>query len=208
ARAAPVLVTSPPKRMRTSVIAMVVSASPDLSRGTGLCPPSVGPGGGRSLRRLRLRKEVLPRLGRAVLVGTTVDGGQGPSPVEVRRRRGGRPLERGRIPGIHGCLRSCEQGPEEVDYEGDLGKAETHGADGDDDVPMLLVLEELVLHRVVDAPHLAAHPDDVHRKEREVEEDEGAPEVQMPEGHVRHPAEHLGEPVVDGREGAEDGAPE
>ena len=51
-------------------------------------------------------------------------------------------------------------------------------------------------------------PDDVHREERAVEEDERQEEVDLAQRLVHHPAEHLREPVVDRREDAEDAAAE
>ena len=44
-----------------------------------------------------------------------------------------------------------------------------------------LEMQELVLRRVVDAPHVAADAQDVHREERAVEGDEGEPEVELAE---------------------------
>src|SRR4051812_29130043 len=88
ARAAPVLVTSPPKTMSTPVAAAVSTARrcADLIRGS----PSVGPRP-RSGRGLALREEILGGFRIAVLVRPPVDGRQRGTPVEMRRRRGGLP---------------------------------------------------------------------------------------------------------------------
>src|SRR5215470_5184626 len=101
ASAAPVFVTSPPKRIRTRVARAVTTARRWTPRFISAAPssaaprsrsvtPDARPGG----ERLRLRQEVLARLRRAVLVGPAIHGGQGRPPVEVRRRRGRRPFER------------------------------------------------------------------------------------------------------------------
>ncbi len=126
----------------------------------------------------------------------------------MRRRRGRRPLEGRGVPRIDGRAAARHDAPHEVDGKDDLREPQRDGAHGDDDVPVLLVLEELVLQRIVDPPHLPPHPDDVHGEEGEIEEDEGQPEVEMPQPVVHHAAEHLGEPVVDAGEGAEDGTAE
>src|SRR2546429_3802000 len=98
ARAAPVFVTRPPKTMSTPVAAAVSTArrcaslTPDVSSVSPRAHPR---------RRLVLRQEVLGRLGVAVLVRPAVDGGHGRAPVEVRRRRGGRPFEGRGVPRGH-----------------------------------------------------------------------------------------------------------
>src|SRR5437870_3956954 len=76
ASAAPVFVTSPPKRIRTNVAATVVRA-----RRCATDQPSVVacPGGGA--RRLGLRREVGALLGDAVLVRPAIHGRQRRAPV-------------------------------------------------------------------------------------------------------------------------------
>jgi len=49
--------------------------------------------------------------------------------------------------------------------------------------------------------------EDVHRKKGEIEADEEEPEIPLGLRLVQHVARHLREPVVDGREQREDGAP-
>src|SRR5262245_56563298 len=151
ARAAPVLVTSPPKTISTAVTAAVTRASPcaSLLIAAPSTPPSAHavsvPGRRRHASgRLRLRKEVLLRLRRAVLVRAAVHGRQRRTPVQVRRRRGRRPLERVRVPGVHGRLPAAEEAPEEVDHERDLRDPEQDRGYRHEDVPVLLVLQELV----------------------------------------------------------------
>src|SRR5688572_33126872 len=84
ARAAPVLVTSPPKRMSTNVAATVTSA-----RRCAIDDRSVPARARRRQGRHRLRQEVVLGVGVAVLVGAAIHGGQRRPPVQVRRRRGG-----------------------------------------------------------------------------------------------------------------------
>ena len=126
-------------------------------------------------RRMRLGQEVGLGSGSLYSYGPAVDGRQLRAPVEVRRRRRRPPLERGRVPRVHRSLAAREMDQMEVDGEEDLEGSQADRAEGDDDVPVLLVLQELVLHGVVDAAHLATHPDDVHREERHVEEDRTRP---------------------------------
>src|ERR1051325_9034212 len=99
-----------------------------------------------------------------------------------------------------------EQTPEEVDHEWNLRQTEGEGAHRDEHVDRLQVVQEGVLHRVVDAPHVPADAEDVHRKEGAVEGDERRPEMDLAERLVHHAAEHLRKPVVDGGKNAEDAA--
>src|SRR5258706_14406963 len=87
ARAAPVLVTSPPKTMSTPVAAAVSTARrcAGLIRGSPSVRPRPRPG-----RGLGLRQVVLGRLGVAVLVRPPVHGRQRRTPVQVRWGRGRR----------------------------------------------------------------------------------------------------------------------
>src|SRR5262245_42614562 len=125
ARAAPVLVTSPPNRISTNVKAAVTRARPCASlliaatsiRASVRLACSVPRRSRHAAGRLGLREEVLLGLRRAVLVGTAIDGGHGGAPVQVRRRRGRGPLERVGVPRVHRRLGACEEAPEEVDDE-------------------------------------------------------------------------------------------
>ena len=60
----------------------------------------------------------------------------------------------------------------------------------------------------VHPPRHALEPDDMHRKEREVESDQHEPEVELAQALVQHVAEHLGPPVVGARHQREDAAAE
>src|SRR5262245_43064090 len=101
ARAAPVLVTSPPNRISTNVTAAVTTARPCASFLIWTPPRPTSVPGASSVprrrrhpaRRLALREEVLLGLRRAVLVGAAIDGRQRRAPVQVRRRRRRRPLQ-------------------------------------------------------------------------------------------------------------------
>src|SRR5581483_5971347 len=105
ASAAPVFVTSPPATIRTSVAPAVTHASrctpapgvtTDLRRGPSMAPRRARNGA----RRAVLREVVLGQAGDAVLVRPAVDGRDRRAPVAVRRRGGGRPLERVRLPRV------------------------------------------------------------------------------------------------------------
>src|SRR6266850_7684169 len=137
ARAAPVLVTSPPKTMSTPVAAAVSTARrcAGLIRGS----PSVRPRPRRPGRGLVLREVVLGGFRIAVLVRAPVDGRQRGAPVEVRRRRGRRPLERGGVPGVQRRLAAGEQRPEEVDRKEELADPQADRTVRHEDVPVLLV---------------------------------------------------------------------
>src|SRR5262245_7332899 len=130
ASAAPVFVTSPPKRIRTNVATTVVSA-----RRCATGQPSVPAAPRRYAARLGLGQEIFAGIRDAVLVRTAVDGRDRRAPVQVRRRRGGRPLERGRVPRVQRSLRSREERPEEVDDERDLRDPEEDGTVRDEHVP-------------------------------------------------------------------------
>src|SRR5919197_3140031 len=81
ASAAPVFVTSPPKRISTNVAAAVVTARRYATPRASV-PRHSRPRSGR----LRLRQEVGGRrLRRAVLVGAAGQRGHGGAPVQVRR---------------------------------------------------------------------------------------------------------------------------
>src|SRR5213593_4513806 len=80
ARAAPVFVTSPPRRMSTHVAVRVASAR---RYATSSRPRSVPPRSGPHRRRV-LWQEVLLGLRRAVLVGAPIDRRQRRAPVQVR----------------------------------------------------------------------------------------------------------------------------
>src|SRR5688572_5596307 len=112
ASAAPVFVTSPPKRMSTNVAATVTSA-----RRYAIDDRSVPARSGRLQRRHPLRRKVVLGVGVTVLVGTAVHRGQRRPPVQVRGRGGGGPLQGGGVPRVQGRLGAREQRPEEVDDE-------------------------------------------------------------------------------------------
>src|SRR5436309_12866347 len=205
----PVEVTSPPTKSSAKVAPAVSTAKrwrPVLRRSA---IRSVGCGGGRlRLEPAGLREVVLGDQRRAVFVGAAVHGGEGTREVAVRRRRRGLPLERVRVPRVLLRPLAREHAPEEVDDEDQLARAEDERAVGDERVHRLERLQEVVLRRVVDAAHVAADAEDVHREEGPVEADEGEREMDLAERLVHHAAEHLREPVVDRGEGTEDAAPE
>ena len=60
------------------------------------------------------------------------------------------------------------------------------------------------MQRVVDAPHMPADAEDVHREEAPLKKMKVSTEVDLAQRLVHHPAEHLREPVVDAGEDRED----
>src|SRR5262245_30824667 len=96
ARPDPVLVTSPPAKIRTRVDAASRTAQRCRPRAgvdtTTDARPSV-PARGPGRQRAILRQPVLAHLGRAVLVRAPVDGRELAREVAVRRRGGRHPLE-------------------------------------------------------------------------------------------------------------------
>src|SRR5262249_3820785 len=188
----PVEGTSPPTKRSTKLAPAVSTAKRwrPVARRSGI--RSVRRGSSRlRLQPPRLREVVLCDQRRAVLVRAPVHGGERAREVTVRRRRGGLPLERVRVPRVLLCPLAREHAPEEVDDENQLARAEDERAVGDERVHRLERLQEVVLRRVVDAAHVAADAEDVHREEGPVEADEGEREVDLAERLVHHAAEHL-----------------
>src|SRR5687767_11827640 len=144
-----------------------------------------------------LGQVIFRNLGRAVLVRAAIDRRDGVK-VAVRRRYRGHPLEGIRLPRVAFGPSAAEEAPEEVDNKGDLRQPQQYRTDRNEDVDGLQRLQELILQGIVDAPHMTPHPENVHGEEGAIEEDEGAPEVDLPQRVVHHAAEHLWEPIVDG----------
>src|SRR5581483_3032213 len=63
---------------------------------------------------------------------------------------------------------------------------------------------EIVLGRVGDPPHHAAEADQMHGTENQIEKNERQPEMNLAQGFVHQPAEHLGEPEIESGEAAEE----
>ena len=66
---------------------------------------------------------------------------------------------------------------DEIEQEDELRGAENQGAHRDELVDARERLKEIILQRIVDAAHMAAHPEDMHREESAVERNERDPEV-------------------------------
>src|SRR5213083_448965 len=121
----PVEVTSPPTKSSTKVAPAVSTAKRwrPVVRRSAMC--SVRCGGGRlRLEPARLWQVVLGHQRRAVLVGAAVHGGEGAREVAVRRRGGGLPLERVRLPRVLPRHLAGEHAPEEVDDEDQLARTQ------------------------------------------------------------------------------------
>ena len=69
------------------------------------------------------------------------------------------------------------------------------GADRDESVHRTQRLQEFVLRRIVDSPHVARDPEVMHREEHQVEEHEGQPKVNLAKQRTHQPTEHLRIPV-------------
>src|SRR5271155_1841641 len=121
----------------------------------------------------------------------------------MRRRRRRRPLESVRVPRILRSLRALVIAVDDVREEEELRGAEHESAYRNKLVDRNDRLEEVVLLRIVDSPHVPGHPEDMHREEGAVEGDERDPEVNLAERLVHHAAEHLGVPIGNSREDAE-----
>src|SRR6185503_389230 len=158
ARPDPVLVTRPPRNKSAYVAPAVRTAkrcrAMEAERGIGSVRC-----GHLAVESACLRQVVFLDQRRRILVRTAVDGGKRAREVAVRRRRRRLPLERVGMPGIPFGATPGDQAPEEVDHDDQLRGAETQCADRDDHVDVLHRLQELVLHRVVDAAHVSAGAD-------------------------------------------------
>jgi hypothetical protein len=62
---------------------------------------------------------------------------------------------------------------DEQPKEKDLTRPENQSADGNKNIPMLHRLQKLILHRVIDAPHVTGNAEKMHRKKSTVKENIG-----------------------------------
>ena len=118
---------------------------------------------------LILRQPVFFHFRRTIFVWPPVNHRLGLK-VPVRRRRGGDPFQSIRLPWISFGLLSCKQAPEEINQEENLRGAEDQRADGNENIPMLHRLQELILSRVIDPPHMTGDAEKVHREKGAVKE--------------------------------------
>src|ERR1700719_283410 len=107
------------------------------------------------------------------------------------------------MPRILGSLLALVIAVDYVREEQELRGAEHERADRNKFVDRNHRLQKIVLLRIVDPAHVPSHPEDVHREERAVERDERDPEMNLAERLAHHVAEHLGIPIGNSREDAE-----
>src|SRR5436309_3399548 len=144
-----------------------------------------GAGRGREVRRARGPEDAVHGARDAVLV-RSADDRRHLVEVEHWRWGGDLPLERERPPRVRDRPRTAAPRGDHVVEEDQRTQPEDERRDRDEEVPT----GEL-LRVVVDAAGHALHADQVHRGERQVEEDERRPEVQPAERLVVHPPGHL-----------------
>src|SRR5262245_7509576 len=117
--------------------------------------------------------------------------------VPVTCRTGDLPLQSCRLPGvIHSHALACPDTDEEVHKEQNLSSREDESRNRNKHVDDLLIRQELIVQRIVNASHLPADADDVHREEDAVGSDEAHPEMDLARGFIHHPAEHFWEPEI------------
>src|ERR1700680_4642250 len=86
----------------------------------------------RRCRRDVLRREVGRCARHAEFIRSAVHARKMPAEIVGRRRRGGGPFERRRVPGIVGRLLTLLQAPEEIDEEENLRKGRDERRDRDE----------------------------------------------------------------------------
>src|SRR5215472_7954925 len=166
ASAEPVEVTRPPTKMRQKVAPTASIANRCNAR---VEPPKVRSSiianrhrlvgcGGCWFGRLPLRQVVFRGLGRAVFIGPAIHDRHRARPVAMAGGRRRAPLKRVRVPWIFNRLLAPEIAPDNVREEQELRRTEDEGADRDEHVDRLERLEEVVLGRIIDAPHVPPMP--------------------------------------------------
>src|SRR5262245_44823834 len=138
---------------------------PDANK-PGLALMGASRGSGTEL--LVLRQPILLHFRRAVFIGPAVHHGLD---LEVPMWRWGscNPLQSIRLPGIALGFLAGEKTPKEIDQEENLRSAENQSAHRNKDIPMLHRLDKLLLHRVINPPHMTANTQKVHREKGAVE---------------------------------------
>src|SRR5208337_3334459 len=151
---------------------------------------------GACLHRCCLRSPILFHPGHAILVWPAHDRRYGVE-VLMRRRRIRGPFKCGGVPWIRRSLRATEHAQEKVHQERDLPGDYDKQSDGCDHVQRLERFVVGVNGRHIDPALAAAQADQEERNKYQVETDPGENEMQLTQGLIHHPAEHLREPVVD-----------
>src|SRR5215831_18347491 len=148
----------------------------------------------------RLRNKVLLLAGHAVIKGPAVNDRQLFSKITMPGRTWNGPFQSCRMPRVVFCNSfTRKDAAEEVEDKDQLCGSKDERSIGDEHIYGLLGHEERVLSRVVNAAHLAANAEYVHRKENTVRADEGKPEMQFTKAFVHESAEHFREPEVEAR---------
>src|SRR5262245_26647118 len=201
AKPEPVLVTNAPTKIKTSVAPAVTTAKRCTHTGHTAYPfqlSLMSPAPRGDFETTALRQPVLRDLWRTEFVRPPIDHGRSEE-ITVRRWRRRIPLQSIRSPGIFCSPRASKQRPDKVDHKENLRRPQAQCRHGDKRVHAIERLQELIVHGVVDAPHMTAHPQEVHREEGQVEEHEGEPEVNFSQLFVHHAAKYLGKPEEIGR---------
>src|SRR5262245_10944791 len=141
--------------------------------------------------RVRLHYIVPGRARNAVLVWTMVHHWVHAGEIVERRRRGNRPFQRRRFPGIRSRPGAFLQAPEQVDHENDLRRdCEKRGV-SHECVDGHQLAHEFEFLEIGIPPRIAAHAQEVHRREDRVYAEERQVEVPLAERLVHHASEHL-----------------
>src|SRR5262249_16550246 len=152
-------------------------------------------------RRYSLPNKMSPSARHAVTERPAMHCGKLFSKITMTRRRWRSPPQSSRVPRISfNHALPAEDAEEEVEQENQLGRSQNECGNRNEHVHRLLRLKEHVLSRVIDAPHLAANSNDVHREKHAIGTDECEPEMNFSQGRIHEPPKHLRKPVIDAPE--------
>lgn len=145
--------------------------------------------------RLSLWNPVRLRAGNTVLIGAMVDM-RDLTEIAVRYRRWRLPFQGVRVPRILFGYSPLKHTPEHIHQQEYLSGTQNERTDGDELVYPLKMCQ-IGVKRIMDAPTMSSHAEDVHREKHTVKGDEREPEVDLAKCRIHVPPEHLGEPVED-----------
>src|SRR6476661_7993390 len=97
---------------------------------------------------------------------------------------------------LHDFL-SRKNADQEIRQKDELRSKKNERRDRNENVQRLLRLEEVIVGRIVNAAHLPADSENVHREEHAIHASEAQPEVQFAKRFIHEPAEHLREPEIE-----------
>src|SRR5439155_7121086 len=150
----------------------------------------------RSRGRHCLRHKVFLLARHAVIERPPIHRRKLVSKITMSRRARYGPFESCRMPRIALGTSTRKDADEEIEQKYQLGSAQDECCKRDENVHRLLFDQEHVLGRIVNAAHLSADTQNVHRKEYAVGADKCEPEMHLAEGVIHQTAEHLRKPEI------------